>query len=308
MPSKERSETRLIQGIGSKAKGGKPKMKMYEVAEDGELKESQFRKDGVDSGKVYIFVNDDEKIIVLWNGRNAKTRSKFIGARLASSIRLEHGLSYKLNQVDEAEAPDYIRQIDFKPSTSRPVAAPPVTKPEVVVQPEVTRPVVQPRQQSTSAGSPVFPGPRGSQVPGQFQKGDLDQSKIVERLSTIETPKGFERELIVIGHDMFAVSVSKTRVFGKEKVERRVGKVTNPLGDGIFLGSEYTPRVIIENGRVLAVEFLKESSQTQKKVERERSTANEVSPEEPLESLMEKHLSEIADIFKTTPKKKGTEG
>ena len=141
----------------------------------------------------------------------------------------------------------------------------------------------------------------------QLQKNELDQNKVVERLNSIETPKGFERELIVIGHDMFAVSVSKTRVFGKEKVERKVGRVTNPLEDGIFLGSEYTPRVIIENGRVLAVEFLKEVSQGQKKAERERPVTKEVSTEEPLESLMEKHLSEIADIFKTTPKKKGPE-
>jgi hypothetical protein len=283
-------------------------MKMYEVAEDGELKESPFRKESVDSGKVYIFVNDDDKLIVLWNGKDAKTRSKFIGARLASSLRLEHGLSYKMTQVDEAETPDYIRHIDAKPSASRPATtAPAVPRPEVSSQPQVPRPVVQPRQQSMSASAPAASTYRGLQMQTQVQKAELDQNKIVERLNSIETPKGFERELIVIGHDMFAVSVSRTRVFGKEKVEHKVGKVTNPLEDGIFLGSEYTPRVIIENGRVLAVEFLKESSQSQKKAEHERPAPKEVSTEEPLESLMEKHLSEIAGVFKTSPKKKGAE-
>jgi hypothetical protein len=284
-------------------------MKMYEVAEDGELKESQFRKESVDSGKVYIFVNDDDKLIVLWNGKEARTRSKFIGARLASSLRLEHGLAYKLTQVDEAETPDYIRHIDAKPSVAQPATgAPPVKRPEVATQADVSRSVTQPRQQSTSVGMPTTTSSsRGSQMWTQLQKPELDQNKIVERLNSIEIPKGFERELIVIGHDMFAISVSKTRVFGKEKVEHKLGKVTNPLEDGIFLGSEYTPRVIIENGRVLAVEFLKEVSQAQKKAERERPAAKEVSAEEPLESLMEKHLSEIADVFKTSPKKKGAE-
>jgi hypothetical protein len=122
-------------------------------------------------------------------------------------------------------------------------------------------------------------------------------------LTSIETPKGFERELIVIGHDMFAVSVSKTRVFGKEKVEYKVGKVTNPIEDGIFLAEEYTPRVIIENGRVLAVEFLKSGQHIQKKTEREKPSTKEVLAEEPLESLMEKHLSEITNIFKSGTKK-----
>jgi hypothetical protein len=283
-------------------------MKMYEVAEDGELKESQFRKESVDSGKVYIFVNDEDKLIVLWSGKEARTRSKFIGARLASSLRLEHGLSYKLTQVDEAETPDYIKHIDAKPSAPRPTTAvPPVTKPEAAVQSDTYRSATQPRQQSPQMSVPISSSPRGTQISTQFQRVEMDQNKIVERLNSIETPKGFERELIVIGHDMFAVSVSKTRVFGKEKVERKVGKVTNPLEDGIFLGSEYTPRVIIENGRVLAVEFLKEVSQVQKKVEHERPAGKEVSPEEPLESIMEKHLSEIADVFKTSPKKKEAE-
>jgi hypothetical protein len=284
------------------------KMKMYEVAEDGELRESPFRKESVDSGKVYIFVNDEDRLIVLWNGKDARTRSKFIGARLASSLRLEHGLSYKMTQVDEAETPDYIRHIDAKPSAPRAATTTPaVPRPEVSSQPQVSGPFVQPRQQSMSASAPVASTYRGMQMQTQVQKAELDQNKIVERLNSIEIPKGFDRELIVIGHDMFAVSVSRTRVFGKEKVEHKVGKVTNPLEDGIFLGSEYTPRVIIENGRVLAVEFLKESSQSQKKAEHERPAPKEVSTEEPLESLMEKHLSEIADVFKTSPKKKGAE-
>lgn len=283
-------------------------MKMYEVAEDGELRESPFRKESVDSGKVYIFVNDEDRLIVLWNGKDARTRSKFIGARLASSLRLEHGLSYKMTQVDEAETPDYIRHIDAKPSAPRAATTTPaVPRPEVSSQPQVSGPFVQPRQQSMSASAPVASTYRGMQMQTQVQKAELDQNKIVERLNSIEIPKGFDRELIVIGHDMFAVSVSRTRVFGKEKVEHKVGKVTNPLEDGIFLGSEYTPRVIIENGRVLAVEFLKESSQSQKKAEHERPAPKEVSTEEPLESLMEKHLSEIADVFKTSPKKKGAE-
>jgi hypothetical protein len=283
-------------------------MKMYEVGEDGELRESPFRKDKVESSKVYLFVNDDEKLIVLWNGREAKTRIKFIGARLASSLRLEHGLSYKLMQVDEAETPDFIKNIEAKPSAVSPVSpTATVASSEAPSQPQITRPTVQPRRESVTPSSPVSSAPRGQYFQTQAQRTELDQGKIVERLSSIEIPKGFERELIVIGYDMFATSVSKTRVFGKEKVEYKVGKVTNPLEDGIFLAEDYTPRVIIENGRVLAVEFLKGLSPPQRKGERERPMPKELPSEEELESLMEKHLSEIADIFKSTPRKRGVE-
>jgi len=273
-------------------------MRMLEVAEDGELKESPFRREDVDSKKVYIFVNDDEKQIILWNGKEARTRNKFIGARLASSLRLEHGLSYKLIQVDESVDQDFIRGMGKPGERPSPPAAPARREPSPA--PQVSRPAPQPQPPSITAPTrapPItyghFPSPRP----------ELDQSKIVERLNSIEIPKGFERELIVIGHDMFAVSVSKTKVFGKEKTEYKVGKVTNPLEDGIFLAEGYTPRVIIENGRVLAVEFLKTSGQPKGKAEYEKPAPKGAAAEEPLESLMEKHLGEIANVFKGQPKK-----
>jgi hypothetical protein len=279
-------------------------MRMLEVTEDGELKESPFRKENVESKKVYIFVNDDDKQIILWSGKDARTRIKFIGARLASSLRLEQGLSYKMTQVDESVDADFIRHIDAKPGEKPLVAAvAPTPKYEPSHAPQVSRSTVQPQQRVAAPEVPFSPQPRAQQFQIPTQRAEPDQSKVVERLTSIETPKGFERELIVIGHDMFAVSVSKTRVFGKEKVEHKVGKVTNPIEDGIFLAEEYTPRVIIENGRVLAVEFLKAAPQGQKKSERGKPSAKEVSPEEPLESLMEKHLSEITNIFKSGPKK-----
>jgi len=272
-------------------------MRMLEVSEDGELKESPFRKEDVDSKKVYILVNDDDKQIILWSGKEARTRIKFIGARLASSLRLEHGLSYKLVQVDEAVDQDFIKNMGKpgeKPSPPSPPVAPAEREPPPPA-PHVSHPAPQlqpPRVTVPGRGPPITYG----QAPSP--RSELDQSKIVERLNTIEIPKGFERELIVIGHDIFAVSVSKTRVFGKEKTEYKVGKVTNPLEDGIFLAEGYTPRVIIENGRVLAVEFLKTSAQPKGKVEYEKPAVKGTPTEEPLESLMEKHLSEIANIFK----------
>jgi hypothetical protein len=275
---------------------------MFEVSEDGELKESPFRKEDVVSNKVYIFVNDDEKQIILWNGKEARTRNKFIGARLASSIRLEHGLSYKLIQVDESVDSDFLRSMVVKPGEriSYPPTPAPPPKHEPAAAPQLSPPSPQPRPASTVTPVRVPPVSYG-QIPSP--RSELDQSKIVERLSSIEVPKGFERELIVIGHDMFAVSVSKTRVFGKEKTEYKVGRVTNPLEDGIFLAEGYTPRVIIENSRVLAVEFLKTSVQPKGKVEYEKPVAKDVAAEEPLESLMEKHLSEIATVFKVEPRK-----
>lgn len=278
-------------------------MRMLEVTEDGELKESTFKKENVESTKVYIFVNDEDKQIILWSGKEARTRIKFIGARLASSLRLEQGLSYKLTQIDESVDTDFIRNMGGKPGERPPVVAAPTTsKREPVSSPQVTRSSVESSQRIAPSEPPIVRAPRVQPFQGSIQKAELDEGKIVERLSSIETPKGFERELIVIGHNMFAVSVSKTRVFGKEKVEYKVGKVTNPIEDGIFLAEEYTPRVIVENGRVLAVEFLKTGQHGQKKIEREKPSAKEVSAE-PLESLMEKHLSEITNIFKSGPKK-----
>jgi hypothetical protein len=279
-------------------------MRMLEVTEDGELKESPFRKENVDSTKVYIFVNDDDKQIILWSGKEARTRIKFIGARLASSLRLEQGLSYKLMQIDESVDMDFIRNMSGKPSEKpSTVAQPSAPRREPVSTPQATPSSMQPPQRTSTPEPFVYRAPRTPQFQGSVQKAELEEGKIVERLNSIETPKGFERELIVIGHDMFAVSVSKTRVFGKEKVEYKVGKVTNPIEDGIFLAEEYIPRVIIENGRVLAVEFLKSGQRPPKKAEWEKPSAKEVLTEEPLESLMEKHLSEIANIFKVGPKK-----
>ncbi|MHA1607047.1 MAG: hypothetical protein ACTSWP_05845 [Candidatus Freyarchaeota archaeon] len=210
-----------------------------------------------------------------------------------------------------------------KPAVKKPIvekqAAPPADQTRVAVA-KPTQPIPQPAAQPSppvkSAAQPVVQATYESSghtlVPAQGEvatmKSDegaaistaspgigvaggftgINENEVISKLNEIKVPKGYVREVVVIGPSIFAVKESRTSIFGKEKVERRLEKVKPP--EGVFLVENFIPRVIAENGKILAIEFL-----------REKSDLNETM--EPLKSEMVKHLEDIISMFKKEKEK-----
>ena len=83
---------------------------------------------------------------------------------------------------------------------------------------------------------------------------------VMKKLDGIEPLDGYLRELVIIGHDCYAVSEKSVRFLGEERVEKQLERITSTsMPEGIFFVEEYTPRIIVEDGKVIAIEFWKES-------------------------------------------------
>ncbi|MHA1270705.1 MAG: hypothetical protein ACTSPY_13005 [Candidatus Helarchaeota archaeon] len=71
-----------------------------------------------------------------------------------------------------------------------------------------------------------------------------------------EPPEGYVREGIIIPPDYYAVIEKKATIMGKETTTREIEKAES-LPQGFIFSPDYTPRILIENGKVVAIEILK---------------------------------------------------
>ncbi|MHA1340946.1 MAG: hypothetical protein ACTSRZ_13400 [Promethearchaeota archaeon] len=84
----------------------------------------------------------------------------------------------------------------------------------------------------------------------------LNFKKILETLESLEVPPGYEREMIIIGNSAYSIVEKKVSFLGQEKVEKVMERIGS-LPEGVFFAKGYAPRVLCENQKVLAIEFLK---------------------------------------------------
>ena len=87
---------------------------------------------------------------------------------------------------------------------------------------------------------------------------------IMQKLLEIKIPDGFERELIIIGDHAYIV-VEKIQTFlGKKQVTKEISRV-GAIPEGVFFAEDYSPRIHSENGKILAIEFLKRTGAKKRK-------------------------------------------
>ncbi len=261
------------------------RLQIYDVVETGELMELSIPgelKTELGPDRVLIIVNDDDRKIWLWKGAEAGVRKKFIAARQGQAVRSQRGLVYKVMSIDGGEEPDaFLALLGEKPKT-------PTPKPEVAVQVDLPDKTIEitaddpppPPPKITPKPKPTAPKPKpvtipepSSQLGTEYngaeqqwpQRGAVSstvhvpaQDDIVGRVANTSPPPGYSRELVIIGQEVFT-SVDRTVTFlGKSQTTCQLER-TRTIPDGPFFGGEYTPRILVEDGRVLATEFLKKS-------------------------------------------------
>jgi hypothetical protein len=80
--------------------------------------------------------------------------------------------------------------------------------------------------------------------------------EILRKLEEIKIPDGFERELIIIGDHAYSV-VERVQTFLCKKQVSKENSRVGAIPEGVFFAEDYSPRVLSENGKILAIEFLK---------------------------------------------------
>lgn len=83
-------------------------------------------------------------------------------------------------------------------------------------------------------------------------------SEILDKFKE-DPPEDYVREGIIVFPDYYAVIEKKATIMGKETIKREIEKAEG-LPQGFIFSPDYTPRILIEGGKVVAVEILKKES------------------------------------------------
>jgi hypothetical protein len=252
------------------------------------------------SDMVVLVVDEIKKKIYIWKGENARVRRKFIAARKSQDLRGQLGLTFKVDSIDQGSEPSEFINIIGGPVPTAPEieefipteqqAAPQPTlppqpkvspPPQPVAQPEFIQPAqpVQPPQPQPAFVQPpptiepapmIQPAPttQPEAVPAEsvvstgIQSLPVEDSvkQIIAIIDQKSVPPNYEREIVVIGPYVFSMVESKKTFLGQEKVERK-WEIFADLPEGDFLAKDYTARMIVNEGRIMAVELLKGSTE-----------------------------------------------
>ena len=251
-----------------------PAIELYNVIDEGELTQLPITgpiKDMLNSEMVVLLVDEATKRIYLWKGAKARVRRKFIAARVSQDLRGKKGLSFKVESIDQGDEPAKFIQIIGGPvavAAAAPQAAPaggmastqaPVMQPQQFqAAPTIqAQPTIQPQQFQAAPTIQVQPvavaaAPGGISVPPNIEEG---VKAIIYEIEKRPPPPPYNRELVFIGPYAFSIAETKKSSFGQEQVERRWELAAPP--EGQFIAQGYTPRAIIQGGKVLAVELMK---------------------------------------------------
>jgi len=255
--------------------------------------------------QVLIFIDDERRRIWIWKGEKAPVRRKFIGARVAQRIRGQRGLTYKIITTEQGQEDKYLLQLVSQPpikkkdeaaedTTPVPPAPRPAPKRREQPPPQPVTPVVD-TEESRRIRSEAARRPDYTQVvvtaeraaPRPQVQVPHSPKEIIEQVEQLEPVPGYRRELVLIGFDAFAVTEDITYMLGKKKVTRRLQRIDN-LPEGTFFAQGYTPRVVIKDGQVLAIEFLKRLEEQ----EYQHETTDTLRAE------MKKHLADLVRFFR----------
>ena len=249
-----------------------------------ELTSDGFIKDILKTEECYVLVADDIRKVFLWKGLKSSVRSKFIGARLSQEIRGQVGMHYGVAPIDEGEEDaEFIKIIggqteagiarEIREEQSAAPSGQPLREKNIFGTPKPAEGmnIAGSRDRSSQNTGPLYTG-QGSMVPYMQDQSQIDFQEVMQKLEAIQMPPGYERELIIIGNHAYSIVEKVQQFLGKKQVTKEISKVGS-IPEGIFFAESYAPRILSENGVILAIEFLKrtdaETKPAQKKTKRE---------------------------------------
>jgi len=257
------------------------KIQVFLINPDGTTTECKTEgqiKDILKTEESYVLVADEVRKVFLWKGIKSSVRSKFIGAKRSQEIRGQVGMHYGVIPLDESdEDAEFLKLIGGKTEAGiakeikdERVTAPsghPLREKNVFGTPKPAEGmnIAGSKTRSAMNTGPMYRG-EGSMPSSVQEKVQIDFEAIMQKLEQIQMPDGFERELIIIGNHAYSVVEKVQQFLGKKEVSKEISKVGN-IPEGIFFAEAYAPRILSEDGKILAIEFLKRTDQSNQPVE-----------------------------------------
>jgi len=235
-------------------------------------------KDVLKTDECYVLVADESRKVYLWKGLKSSVRSKFIGAKRSQEIRGQVGMHYAVVPLDEAEEDsEFIKLIGGQTAAgiAKEIKAEDITQPSGhplreknvfgTPKPAEGMNIAGSRDRAVQNVGPLYRG-EGSMAEFMQDQTQIDFQEVMQKLEEIQMPPGFERELIIIGNHAYSIVEKVQQFLGKKQVTKEISKV-GAIPEGIFWAENYSPRILSENGKIIAIEFLKRSNAKTKPVE-----------------------------------------
>jgi len=196
-------------------------------------------------------------------------RSKFIGAKRSQEIRGQVGMHFAVVPLDEAEeTQEFLTLIGGKTEggiareirSDAPVNAPSVhplrdKEPFGVPKPAKGMNIGGSVNRASKNTRPLYKDQESFSTMMQ-EESHVNYEEIMKKLEEIKIPDGFEREIIIIGNNAYSVVEKVQSFLGKKDVTKEISRV-GTIPEGVFFAEDYSPRILSENGKILAIEFLK---------------------------------------------------
>lgn len=236
-----------------------------------EIKSEGPIKNVLNTDECYVLVADESRKVYLWKGLKSSVRSKFIGAKRSQEIRGQVGMHYAVVPLDEGEEDsDFIKLIggqteagiakEIKAEASTPPNVHPLREKNIFGAPRPAEGmnIAGSKEREAQNAGPLYRGEESITELRQDQT-QVDFQQVMQKLEEIQMPVGFERELIIIGNHAYSIVEKVQQFLGEKQVTKEISKV-GAIPEGIFFAAEYAPRILTENGKIIAIEFLKRTN------------------------------------------------
>lgn len=77
-----------------------------EMNDDGTSQSVCITRNGLTPERVICVVDDENKNVYLWLGKEAPVRKRFVGAQTASKLRDEQGTGFRVRSLDQGSEPN----------------------------------------------------------------------------------------------------------------------------------------------------------------------------------------------------------
>ncbi len=247
-------------------------MQVFRINNDGTTDQVQSEgniKDILKDDECYVLIADDVRKVYLWKGQKSSVRKKFIGAKRSQDFRGQVGMHYVVVPQDQGEEEQEFIDLVGGPTTNgiakeikaedlggggggHPLRDKPVFSPP---SPASGMNIAGSRDRAQNTG-PLYTG-ANSMAQYTSDQSQVNFEQIMQKLEEIKIPEGYERELIIIGSYAYSVVEKVQSFLGKKQSEKVIEKVGS-IPEGIFFAEDYSPRILSENGKIVAIEFLKQ--------------------------------------------------
>lgn len=241
-------------------------MTLYIIQSTGEMTECSNKEVALASTNVLVVISHLQKRIYTWIGGQSSPHSKFACARETARLRME--LGYKIVNLEESSTNDeFLQAVDEACNIQSDTASKPKPKP--------VKPIAEPQTQP----EPVLPDTQPDPEPKVEKKVETKTTPKKEEPKEKVTPerrytsKKIETSLVEIEHIITQLKalppldnsirdyilVNDTLYIAPENLENSDTESKVKLPDGSFVADDYTPRLYLEDGKIIAIELWRQN-------------------------------------------------